>query len=81
MNNTNQWISNVIGDKFEQWRTKHKSATFGSHPTKVFIEAPTGSGKTYLILNKLLPFAAENIRNILYLSNRNVLERQKKHSR
>lgn len=75
-----EWVSDVIGDDFKQWRTKDKSAKFGSYPTKVFIEAPTGSGKTYFIINKLLPFAAERGRNILYLSNRTVLEKQvKKH--
>ena len=79
-NNRNQgnWVSDIIGDEFKQWRTKDKSANFGSYPTKVFIEAPTGSGKTYFILNKLLPYAAEQGRNILYLSNRTILEEQVK---
>ncbi|MBQ6825943.1 MAG: DEAD/DEAH box helicase family protein [Clostridia bacterium] len=76
----NEWVSDVIGDDFKKWRTKDKSSNFGSYPTKVFIEAPTGSGKTYFIINKLLPFAAEQGRNILYLGNRTVLEKQvKKH--
>lgn len=76
----NEWVSDVIGDDFKKWRTKDKSSNFGSYPTKVFLEAPTGSGKTYFIINKLLPFAAEQGRNILYLGNRTVLEKQvKKH--
>lgn len=42
----------------------------------MFITAPTGSGKTYFILNTLLPYARERNWNILYLVNRKILKEQ-----
>lgn len=42
----------------------------------IFIDAPTGSGKTTFILKTLLPMALELGREILYLSNRQLLHKQ-----
>lgn len=42
----------------------------------VFINAPTGSGKTTFILKSLLPMALVLGREILYLSNRQILHKQ-----
>ncbi len=46
---------------------------------KVFISAPTGSGKTYFILNVLLPYAYRQGRTIVYLVNRRILAKQIQH--
>lgn len=72
-----KWISDVIGDEFKEWKFKkdNKNA-LGTDASLVYIEAPTGSGKTYFILKKLLPYAIEKGRSILFLSNRNILLKQ-----
>lgn len=72
-----KWISDVIGDSFKEWENKNsKKNILGSDATTVYIEAPTGAGKTYFIIKKLLPFAIEKGRSILFLSNRNILLKQ-----
>lgn len=43
---------------------------------KIFITAPTGSGNSYFVLNKLLPYAYSKKVNILYLVNRKILKAQ-----
>ena len=66
--NEKKYIADVIQDKYTEWK-----------PTdKIFITAPTGSGKTFFILNKLLDYLLENKPNInmLYLVNRKVLKAQ-----
>lgn len=60
------FISDVLTKEIERWEA-------GS---EVMIQAPTGSGKTTFILEKLLPFALKNEREILYLSNRKILHAQ-----
>ena len=42
----------------------------------IFIEAPTGSGKTTFILDTLLPYSKKRGKEILYLSNRFLLKEQ-----
>lgn len=64
-------VTEKIGDEYIQW----------SPSDKVYISAPTGSGKTYFIFHKLLPsLRQENLRQkskrILYLANRSILKEQ-----
>lgn len=42
----------------------------------IIINAPTGSGKTYFILNKLLPYAIQHNHTIVYFTNRTTLKKQ-----
>ena len=46
----------------------------------VFIEAPTGMGKTSFVLNQLVADAMNNQQEVLFLSNRYLLKEQIKHS-
>ena len=64
-----RWISDGIGTDYTQWACKDEQIRFAS-ASRVFIESPTGTGKTTFILKTLMPFARENGRNILYLGNR-----------
>lgn len=60
-------ITEVIGDEYKKWR----------YSDLIFINAPTGSGKTYFILHTLLPYIiSENKGKILYLVNRRILKDQ-----
>lgn len=58
------YISEIIGENYKIW----------NQGTQVLLHATTGMGKTFFILNKLLPFAIEMGREILYLSNRRLLD-------
>ena len=58
------FISDRLGDSYKIW----------DRSTQVMITAPTGSGKTYFVINCLLPFAIEQEREILYISNRTLLD-------
>lgn len=60
------YISEEIGDAYKTWSAKKP----------VIIHAPTGAGKTYFILSKLLPYVAECGKKMVYLSNRNALKQQ-----
>ncbi len=72
---TNRWLIDGIGEEYKEWKNKFSDVTnIGS--AKIFIESPTGTGKTTFILKKLLPFAMENNDTVLYLSNRNALREQ-----
>lgn len=46
----------------------------------IFIEAPTGIGKTSFVLNQLVADAMNNQQEVLFLSNRYLLKEQIKHS-
>lgn len=72
-----RWVSDMIGDEYKLWRKRDENDIY-STASRVFIESPTGTGKTYFILRYLLPYAAETGRNILYLGNRSALEAQLK---
>ncbi len=61
-----KWISDDIGRKYEEWR----------RGDCIFISAPTGSGKTYFVLNILRPFLIQENRKVLYLVNRRILKEQ-----
>lgn len=73
-----KWLSDGIGEDYKSWETNGlNNATDTSH---IFIESSTGTGKTSFILNKLLPYATEKQRRILYLCNRTALEKQIKNT-
>lgn len=63
MNNT---VTDVIGGEYQKWKPNDK----------IFISSPTGTGKTYFILNVLLPYAYQKEKQILYLVNRRILKQQ-----
>lgn len=60
-----KWITDVIGEDYKNW----------SQGDYVIIDAQTGCGKTYFILNKLLNNISKND-SILYICNRTNLKRQ-----
>lgn len=59
-------VTDKIGDEYREWK----------RGDTVFISAPTGTGKTYFILNTLLSYAKEKNQKILYLVNRTMLKEQ-----
>lgn len=66
-----EFISHVIGDEYKEWKPRNI----------VFLTAPTGSGKTFFVLNKLVKYI-ESKKNskILYLVNRKILKEQIKNT-
>lgn len=60
------YVSEIIGEEYKQWTPARR----------VFISAPTGSGKTTFILDVLYPYAIGQGKRILYLINRKVLREQ-----
>ena len=67
-----RYISEGIGDDYKTWKT----AIAGKQASRVFIESPTGSGKTSFIIDKLLTYAIEERRSIIYICNRDALKQQ-----
>ena len=61
-----EYISDKIGEQYKEWKQNDR----------VYITAPTGSGKTQFILKVLLPYAKTQGRTILYLVNRKILKAQ-----
>lgn len=61
-----EMITDRIGEEYKDW----------SYGDCIFISSPTGSGKTYFILNILLPFFSTKNQKILYLVNRRILKDQ-----
>ena len=61
-----KYLTEEIGDTYKAWTAKKP----------VVIHAPTGSGKTFFILNRLLPYVAECGKRMVYLSNRSALKQQ-----
>lgn len=59
-------VTEKIGDEYKQW----------SPYSKIFVSAPTGSGKTYFVLHKLLSYVMQTNQRILYLVNRTILKEQ-----
>ena len=59
-------LSEEIGEKYIEWKDGDC----------IFISSPTGSGKTYFILNILRPFLIQNNKKVLYLVNRSILKEQ-----
>lgn len=68
------WLVNGIQEDYKNWLPRgverHQKAS------RIFIESPTGTGKSSFVLDKLFPFAAEKNYNILYLANRSALNQQ-----
>lgn len=70
-----------IGDQIDLnnplWLPAHPASLFGRSYTKlgqpIVLNAPTGSGKTQFILNKLLPHARSQRQCVLIITNRNIL--------
>lgn len=63
-----KYVTGEIQEQYKDWK-----------PTdKIFITAPTGSGKTFFILNEMLNYLLEKEpgKNILYLVNRKILKEQ-----
>lgn len=60
------YLTDKIQDKYKDWKRRDE----------IFIKAPTGCGKSYFILFKLLPHAINNDCKILYLVNRTILKDQ-----
>lgn len=73
-----RWLVNGIQEDYKNWLPRgverHQKAS------RIFIESPTGTGKSSFILDKLFPFAAESNYNILYLANRSALNQQIKNA-
>ena len=67
-----EWLTDGIGESYKEWRGQGLLQA----ASRVFIESPTGTGKTTFILKKLCRYAAENKRRILYLGNRVALKEQ-----
>lgn len=69
-----RWLVNGIEEDYKNWLPRgverHQKAS------RIFIESPTGTGKSSFVLDKLFPFAAEKNYNILYLANRSALNQQ-----
>lgn len=61
-----KFISDLIGDSYQAWDS--------SKP--VIIHAPMGSGKTYFVLNILLPYVQRQGKRLVYVANRSALELQ-----
>lgn len=62
MPNINKYVTDIIKDDYKSWCNE-----------SVFIDCPTGAGKTYFIINVLAKYAANNNKSILYLCNREKL--------
>lgn len=62
------YVSEAIGEDYKQWRD-------GDY---VFIDAPTGTGKTTFIYEKIIVKALEDDLNVLLISNRIALNMQQK---
>lgn len=60
------YVKDVVNQDYRKWK----------RGDCVFVEAPTGSGKTTFILDVLLPYAQAQGTEILYLSNRFMLKEQ-----
>ena len=79
------WIANGIKQSYKEWgslATMEKltrANPFKSIP-RIFIESPTGTGKSSFVLRKILPqIASDKMRrrkSVLYLTNRDALKLQ-----
>lgn len=72
----NQYISDCIGDDYKDWHMKE-----GFHTSSnIFIESPTGTGKTHFIIHKLFSYALKMNKSIIYVCNRDALKQQTIHA-
>lgn len=71
----NSPVERKIGNDYkERWKAYRKQEEKSAD--RIFIDAPTGSGKTTFILQRLLPYYSRTERKILYLVNRRILKEQ-----
>jgi len=61
-----RYISDIIGDDYQNWNTDKF----------VIICAPTGTGKTHFIINKLLPYVRDSGKQMVFVTNRTALKKQ-----
>ena len=71
-----KYISDIVGDEYQEWIKGTNKVNRNPGGNIIFMNAPTGSGKTYFIFNIFLPFCASNGLRILYLVNRRILKDQ-----
>lgn len=60
-----RWLVNGIQEDYKNWLPR--GVVSRQKASRIFIESPTGTGKSSFVLDKLFPFAAEKNYNILYL--------------
>lgn len=65
-------VSEMIGEEYKNWGWGKECGK------EIIIKAPTGSGKTYFVLHKLLKYMIEQGMNkkMLYVVNRKILKKQ-----
>ena len=61
-----KFVESIIGDEYMEW----------VEGDKIVISTPTGSGKTTFVISKLLRYAVEQGKHIIYYCNRKVLNEQ-----
>ena len=61
-----EFVIDKIGNAYKGWQSMQT----------IYITAPTGTGKTKFVLEKLYRFAVSEQRKILYLVNRKILKQQ-----
>ena len=62
---SNVYMSDLIGDAYTTWKD-----------CLVILNGGTGSGKSYFVINVLIPYYVNQNKQILYLCNREKLEYQ-----
>lgn len=74
-----RWLKDGIGEDYKLWMPHGEVSR--RRPTRVFIESPSGTGKTSFVFDPLLPHAAAKGRSILYLGVRASLDGQTERAR
>lgn len=72
------WVANGMQEVLNQWNTVPEllMRMYQSTPTPILIKAPTGTGKTTFIVEKLTQVAADHGECVLMLVNRTALVKQ-----
>lgn len=71
-------VADGIGEEVRDWSPFGKAGR--RWPSRIFIESPSGTGKTAFVLEHLLPVAAERGRSILFLGSRAALQEQRENA-
>lgn len=73
-----QWVTEKIGEEYKNWKDGIDKRTNKeqNEGDKIFISAPTGSGKTHFVLNVLPPYFYKQGKKILFIVNRRILKEQ-----
>ena len=61
-----QFVSDIVGEDYKKWKSGQN----------VLISTSTGSGKTWFVLNCLLPYAKAQGKHVVYYCNRRILSMQ-----